>query len=129
VNTSAIWMLDIIIAVSMTLMTIAAIVLARWIVTFSKSLAATFGDIQRQTGDVESEVIRLMQSTQTSEHHFDELTKRLTKLAASADTVVKVLPSAVLNRNGSVLPRVFGVATSAVTAYKLFRPIFSRRRS
>jgi hypothetical protein len=121
--------LDIIIAVGMALTAIAAVVLAHRIATFSRGLAVTFGDIQRQTGDLESEVVRLMQSTQTSECQFDQLTKQLTKLAASADTVVKVLPSTVSNRYGGVLPGMFSAAVSAVSAYKVFRSILSRRRS
>ncbi len=128
-NTSAIWVLDIVIAVGMAIAAVAAVILARKITMLSKGLAATFGDIQRQTEDLETEVVRLMQSTQTSERHFDQLAKQLTKLAASADTVVKVLPSTVSNRNDNILSRMFGTAMSAVTAYKVFRSIFSRRRS
>lgn len=122
-------MLDIIIAVGMILAVVVSIIVSRRIMTFSKSLVATLGDIQRQAGELETEVVRLMQTTETSEHHFDQLTKQLTKLVVSADTVVKVLPSTLSNRNVSALPRMFGVAMSAVSAYKLFRSIFSRRRS
>jgi hypothetical protein len=129
VNTSAIWVLDIIITVGMILSAIAAAVLARRIAVLSKTVSATIDNVGRQAGNLEAEAVKLMQSTQTSEHHFDQLTKQLTKLAASTDTVVKVLPSTVWNRHGSTLPEMLSTATRAISAYKLVRSILSRRRS
>ncbi|MHB8071452.1 MAG: hypothetical protein ACYDHF_05825 [Candidatus Cryosericum sp.] len=128
-NTSAIWVLDIIIAVGMVLSATAAAILVRRIAVFSKTVLASLDNVGRQTGDLEAEAVKLMQSTQTSERHFDQLTKQLTKLAASTDTVVKVLPSTVWNRHGSALPGMLSTATRAVSAYKLVRSILSRRRS
>jgi len=129
VNTSAIWVLDIIIAVGMILAAVGMVVLARKMAAFSRILSATVADIGKQTIDLESEVTRLMQSTQTSERHFDRLTMQLAKLAASADTIVKVLPSTVSNRYGSALPGVLSTAVRAISAYKFVRSIISRRRS
>jgi len=129
VNTSAIWALDIIIALGMVLAGIGMVVLARRMAAFAKSLSATIQDIGKQTMDLESEVTRLMQSTQASEHHFDQLTRQLTKLAASTDTVVKALPSIASSRHGSALPEVLSTAARAVSVYKVVRSIISRRRS
>jgi len=129
VNTGAIWVLDIIVGVGMILAGIGMAFLARRIAAFSRSLSATVADMGRQTVDLESEVTRLMQSTQTSERHFDQLTTQLTRLAASTDTVVKALPSTVSNRYGSTLPRVLSTAVRVISAYKVVRSVISRRRS
>lgn len=128
-NTSAIWVLDIIVAVGMILAATGAVVLARKMAAFSRSLSATVAGIGKQTMDLKSEVSRLMQSTQTSERHFDQLTTQLTKLAASTDTVVKVLPSAVSNRYGNAIPGMLSTVVRAMSAYKVVRSIISRRRS
>lgn len=128
-NTGAIWVLDIIVGVGMILAGIGMAFLARRIAAFSRSLSATVADMGRQTVDLESEVTRLMQSTQTSERYFDQLTTQLTRLAASTDTVVKALPSTVSNRYGSTLPRVLSTAVRVISAYKVVRSVISRRRS
>jgi predicted PurR-regulated permease PerM len=128
-NMNAVWTLDIIIAVGMIFAAAGAIFLARKVAAFSRSLSTVLESIQRQAGDVQSEAISLMRSTQVSERHFDRLTGQLTKLAASADTVAKSLPSAASNQHGNILPRVFSMVMSVVSAYKFFRSIFSRRKS
>ena len=86
VNMNAIWVLDIVIALGMIFTTIAVLALGRKLGKFSKNLSATIVDVQKQADDLKSEAVRLMQSTQVSEQHFDRLARQLTKLTASADT-------------------------------------------
>jgi Sec-independent protein translocase protein TatA len=129
VNMTAIWVLDIVIALTMIFTTIAVLVLGRKLGEFSKSLSATIVDVQKQADDLKSEAVRLMQSTQVSEQHFDQLARQLTKLTASADIAVRALPAAASGRDSSRLPRMMGTAISAVSAYKIFKSIFLRRKS
>jgi Sec-independent protein translocase protein TatA len=108
---------------------IAVLVLGRKLGEFSKSFSATMGDVEKQADDLKSEAVRLMQSTQVSEQHFDQLTKQLTKLTASADMVVRALPATASGRDSGLLPRMMGTAISVVSAYKIFKSIFLRRKS
>ncbi len=129
VNMNAIWVLDIVIALGMIFTTIAVLALGRKLGEFSKSLSATIVDVQKQADDLKSEAVRLMQSTQVSEQHFDQLARQLTKLTASADMAVRALPAAASGRDSSLVPRMMGTAISAVSAYKIFKSIFLRRKS
>ena len=129
VNMTAIWVLDIVIALAMISTAIAILVLGRKLGEFSKSLSATIVDVQKQADDLKSEAVRLMQSTQVSEQHFDQLARQLAKLTASADIAVRALPAAASGRDSSRLPRMMGTAISAVSAYKIFKSIFLRRKS
>jgi uncharacterized protein YoxC len=126
---NAIWVLDIVIALGMIFTTIAVLALGRKLGEFSKSLSATIVDVQKQADDLKSEAVRLMQSTQVSEQHFDQLARQLTKLTASADMAVRALPAAASGRDSSLVPRMMGTAISAVSAYKIFKSIFLRRKS
>jgi len=129
VNTTAIWVLDIVIALSMISTAITVLVLGRKFGEFSKSLSATMVDVQRQAIDLKSEAVRLMQSTQVSEQHFDQLARQLMKLTASADTTVRALPVAAPGRDSGLLPRMMSTVVRAVSAYKIFKSIFLRRKS
>ena len=129
VNMNAIWVLDIVIALGMIFTTIAVLALGRKLGEFSKSFSATIVDVQKQADDLKSEAVRLMQSTQVSEQHFDQLARQLTKLTASADMAVRALPAAASHRDSGLLPRMMGTAISAVSAYKIFKSIFLRRKS
>jgi len=129
VNMNAIWVLDIVIALGMIFTTIAVLALGRKLGKFSKNLSATIVDVQKQADDLKSEAVRLMQSTQVSEQHFDQLARQLTKLTASADMAVRALPAAASHRDSGLLPRIMGTAISAVSAYKIFKSIFLRRKS
>jgi uncharacterized protein YoxC len=129
VNMNAIWVLDIVIALGMIFTTIAVLALGRKLGKFSKNLSATIVDVQKQADDLKSEAVRLMQSTQVSEQHFDQLARQLTKLTASADMAVRALPAAASHRDSGLLPRMMGTAISAVSAYKIFKSIFLRRKS
>ncbi|MCX6097910.1 MAG: hypothetical protein NTZ77_05470 [Caldiserica bacterium] len=128
-NTTAIWVLDIIITLGMISAAIAALVVGRKFAEFSKGLSATMVDVQKQAEDLKSEAVRLMQSTQVTEQHFDQLARQLTKLTASADTVVKALPAAASSKNSSLLPRIMSTLVGTVSAYKIFKSIFLRRKS
>jgi hypothetical protein len=129
VNTTAIWVLDIVIALSIISTAITVLVLGRKFGEFSKSLSATMVDVQRQAIDLKSEAVRLMQSTQVSEQHFDQLARQLMKLTASADTTVRALPVAAPGRDSGLLPRMMSTVVRAVSAYKIFKSIFLRRKS
>jgi uncharacterized protein YoxC len=129
VNMTAIWVLDIIIALGMISAAIAVLALGRKLGEFSKSLSATVADVQKQADDLKSEAVRLMQSTQVSEQHFDRLASQLTKLTASADTAVRALPVAASRRDSRLLPRVTSTVVGVVSAYKFFKSIFPRRKS
>jgi len=129
VNMNAIWVLDIVIALGMIFTTIAVLALGRKLGKFSKNLSATIVDVQKQADDLKSEAVRLMQSTQVSEQHFDQLARQLTKLTASTDMAVRALPAAASRRDSGLLPRMMGTAISAVSAYKIFKSIFLRRKS
>ena len=129
VNMNAIWVLDIVIVLGMIFTTIAVLALGRKLGKFSKNLSATIVDVQKQADDLKSEAVRLMQSTQVSEQHFDQLARQLTKLTASADMAVRALPAAASHRDSGLLPRMMGTAISAVSAYKIFKSIFLRRKS
>ena len=129
VNMNAIWVLDIVIALGMIFTTIAVLALGRKLGKFSKNLSATIVDVQKQADDLKSEAVRLMQSTQVSEQHFDQLARQLTKLTASADMAVRALPAAASHRDSGLLPRMMGTAISVVSAYKIFKSIFLRRKS
>jgi Sec-independent protein translocase protein TatA len=117
VNMNAIWVLDIVIVLGMISAAIVVLILGRKLGEFSKSFSATMVDMQEQADDLKSEAVRLMQSTQVSEQHFDQLTRQLTKLTASA------------GRDGGLLPRMLGTAISVVSAYRIFKSIFLRRKS
>jgi uncharacterized protein YoxC len=129
VNMTAIWILDIIIALGMISAAIAVLALGRKLGEFSRSLSATMADVQKQADDLKSEAVRLMQSTQVSEQHFDRLASQLTKLTASADTAVRALPAAASGRDSRLLPRVMSTAVGVVSAYKFLKSIFPRRKS
>jgi len=129
VNMAAIWVLDIVIALGMISTAIAVLTLGHKLGEFSKSLSGTMVDVQKQADDLKSEAVRLMQSTQVSEQHFDQLTRQLTKLTASADMAVRALPAAASGRDSGLLPRMISTAVRVVSAYKIFKSIFLRRRS
>jgi N-acetylmuramic acid 6-phosphate (MurNAc-6-P) etherase len=129
VNITAIWVLDIVIALGMISTAITVLVLGRKFGEFSKSFSATMVDVQRQAIDLKSEAVRLMQSTQVSEQHFDQLARQLMKLTASADTAVRALPVAASGRDSGLLPRMMSTVVRAVSAYKIFKSIFLRRKS
>jgi Sec-independent protein translocase protein TatA len=128
VNMNAIWVLDVVIVLGMISAAIAVFILGRKLGEFSKSLSATMGDVRKQADDLNSEAVRLMQSTHVSEQHLDQLTRQLTKLTASADMAVRVLPAGASGRDG-LLPRMLGTAISVVSAYRIFKSIFLRRKS
>ncbi|HWQ21761.1 MAG TPA: hypothetical protein VN478_03440 [Clostridia bacterium] len=128
-NAAAIWVLDIIIALGLIFMAVAALVVGRKLQEFSKSLSATMASVGHQADELQSEAIRLMQSTQVSEQHFDQLSRQLVKLTASADTVVKALPAVASGRDSGLLPRVMSTVVGVVSAYRFFRNIFPRRKS
>ncbi|MBA4365231.1 MAG: hypothetical protein C0398_04395 [Coprothermobacter sp.] len=129
VNMTAIWVLDIVIALGMISAAIAVLALGRKLGEFSKSISATMVDVRKQADDLKSEAVRLMQSTQVSEQHFDRLARQLTKLTASADTAVRALPAAASGRDGGLLPRMMSTVVRVVSAYKFFKFIFLRRKS
>lgn len=129
VNTNAIWVLDIVIALGMVFMAVAALVIGRKLGEFSKSLSATIAGVQGQADELKSEAIRLMQSTQVTEQHFDQLTRQLMKLTASADTVVKALPAVASGRGNGLVPRLMSTAVGIMSAYRFFKTIFLRRKS
>ncbi|MFZ2413105.1 MAG: hypothetical protein WAW16_02645 [Candidatus Cryosericum sp.] len=128
-NTNAIWVLDIVIALGMVFMAVAALVIGRKLGEFSKSLSATIAGVQGQADELKSEAIRLMQSTQVTEQHFDQLTRQLMKLTASADTVVKALPAVASGRGNGLVPRLMSTAVGIMSAYRFFKTIFLRRKS
>jgi len=128
-NTIAIWVLDVIIALGMISSAIAALVLGRKLAQFSRSMSDAVADARRQADELKSEALRLMQSTQVTEQHFDHLARQLTKLTASADTVVKALPAAASGRNSGLLPRVMSAFVGTVSAYRFVKTIFPRRKS
>jgi uncharacterized protein YoxC len=128
VNMTAIWVLDIVIALAMISTAIAILVLGRKLGEFSKSLSSTMVDVQKQADDLKSEAVRLMQSTQVSEQHFDQLARQLMKLTASADMTVRALPAAASGRNSGLLPRMMSTVVRAVSAYEVFKSIFLRRK-
>jgi uncharacterized protein YoxC len=129
VNMTAIWVLDIVIALGMISAAIAVLALGRKLGEFSKSISATMVDVRKQADDLKSEAVRLMQSTQVSEQHFDRLARQLTKLTASADTAVRALPAAASGRDSGLLPRMMSTVVRVVSAYKFFKFIFLRRKS
>jgi hypothetical protein len=129
VNMTAIWVLDIVIALGMISAAIAVLTLGRRLEEFSKGLSATMVDVQKQADDLKSEAIRLMQSTQVSEQHFDRLARQLTKLTTSADIAVRALPAAASGRDSGLLPRMMSTVIRAVSAYKFFKSILLRRKS
>jgi uncharacterized protein YoxC len=129
VNTTAIWVLDIVIALGMVFMAVAALVIGRKLGEFSKSLSTTIVGVQGQADELKSEAIRLMQSTQVTEQHFDQLTRQLVKLTASADRVVKALPAVASGRDNGLLPRFMSTAVGVISAYRFFKTIFLRRKS
>jgi Sec-independent protein translocase protein TatA len=129
VNMTAIWVLDIVIALGMISAAIAVLALGRKLGEFSKSISATMVDMRKQADDLKSEAVRLMQSTQVSEQHFDRLARQLTKLTASADTAVRALPAAASGRDSGLLPRMMSTVVRVVSAYKFFKFIFLRRKS
>ncbi|MCX6063781.1 MAG: hypothetical protein NTV26_06345 [Caldiserica bacterium] len=128
-NTTAIWVLDIVITLGMISAAIATLVLGRKVAQFSKNLSGAMADVRKQADDLKSEALRLMQSTQVTEQHFDQLARQLTKLTASADMVVKALPAAASSRNSGLLPRIMSTLVGTVSAYKFFKTIFLRRKS
>ena len=128
-NTTAIWVLDIVITLGMISAAIATLVLGRKVAQFSKNLSGAMADVCKQADDLKSEALRLMQSTQVTEQHFDQLARQLTKLTASADMVVKALPAAASSRNSGLLPRIMSTLVGTVSAYKFFKTIFLRRKS
>ncbi|MFA4931654.1 MAG: hypothetical protein WC625_01880 [Caldisericia bacterium] len=129
VNMTAIWVLDIVIALGMISAAIAVLALGRKLGEFSKSISATMVDVRKQADDLKSEAVRLMQSTQVSEQHFDRLARQLTKLTTSADTAVRALPAAASGRDSGLLPRMMSTVVRVVSAYKFFKFIFLRRKS
>lgn len=129
VNMTAIWVLDIVVALGMISAAIAVLALGRKLGEFSKSISATMVDVRKQANDLKSEAVRLMQSTQVSEQHFDRLARQLTKLTASADTAVRALPAAASGRDSGLLPRMMSTVVRVVSAYKFFKFIFLRRKS
>jgi Sec-independent protein translocase protein TatA len=129
VNLTAIWVLDIVIVLGMISAAIAVLVLGRKLGEFSKSISATVVDVRKQADDLKSEAVRLMQSTQVSEQHFDRLARQLTKLTASADTAVRALPAAASGRDSRLLPRMMSTVVGVVSAYKFLKSIFPRRKS
>ncbi|MCX6085382.1 MAG: hypothetical protein NTX94_02945 [Caldiserica bacterium] len=128
-NTTAIWVLDVIMTIGMTFAAIAALVIGRKVAQFSRSLSGAMADVRKQAEDLKSEAVRLMQSTEVTEQHFAQLARQLTKLTASADTVVKALPAAASSRNGGLLPRVMSTFVGTLSAYRFFKTIFLRRKS
>jgi Sec-independent protein translocase protein TatA len=129
VDMTAIWVLDVVIALGMISAAVAVLTLGRKLGDFSKSLSATVADVRKQADDLQSEAVRLMQSTQVSEQHFDRLASQLTKLTASADTAVRALPAAASGRDSRLLPRVMSTVVGVVSAYKFLKSIFPRRKS
>ena len=129
VNTTAIWVLDAIIVLGMVFMAVAALAIGRKLGEFSKGLSATIAGVQGQADELKSEAVRLMQSTEVSEQHFDQLSRQLMKLTASADTVVRALPAVASGRDSGVLPRIMSTAVGAISAYRFFKTIFLRRKS
>ncbi len=129
VNTTAIWVLDIVIALGMVFMAVAGLIIGRKLAEFSKSLSATIANVQGQADELKSEAVRLMQSTQVTEQHFDQLTRQLVKLTASADTVVKALPAVASGRDNGLLPRLMSTAVGVISAYRFFKTIFLRRKT
>jgi type II secretory pathway component PulF len=85
--------------------------------------------VQGQADELKSEAVRLMQSTQVTEQHFDQLTRQLVKLTASADTVVKALPAVASGRDNGLLPRLMSTAVGVISAYRFFKTIFLRRKT
>lgn len=129
VNTTAIWVLDVIVGLGMVFAVITVLALGRKLGELLASLSATMVDVQKQADDLKSEAVRLMQSTQVSERHFDQLTRQLTKLTTSADMAVRAVPSASSGRDSGLLPRMMSMVLRAVSGYEFFKSIFLRRKS
>jgi len=128
-NTTAIWVLDIVITLGMISAAIAALVLGRKVAQCSRNLSGAMADVRKHADDLKSEAVRLMQSTQVSEQHFDQLARQLTKLTTSADMAVRALPAAASGRDSGLLPRTITAVVRVVSAYKFFKFIFLRRKS
>jgi uncharacterized protein YoxC len=127
-NTTALWVLDAIVALGMIGAAIAIVSIWRALQQLAQTVSATMTDLQNQVGDVKEEAVNLMRSTEVTEHHFDQLAERLSRLTSSTDAVVRVLPAMAVRRDHSVLPRMLGDVARAMSAVRFVKSIFLRRK-
>jgi len=127
-NTTAIWVLDGIIAVGMIGAAIAIVSIGRTLQELSRRVSAAIADLQKQAADLKAETVDLMRSTQMTEHHFDQLVDRLSKLTSSTDAVVRVLPDMASRRNGGTLLRMVSTIVRTAAATRFLKSIFLRRK-
>lgn len=127
-NTTALWVLDAIIALGMLAAAVAAIRIGRALRKLSGNVSAAMTDLQKQVGDLKDEAINLMRSTEVTEHHVDQLAERLSRLTSSTDAVVRILPAVATGGGRNALTRMIGVAAQAVSAVGFVKSIFLRRK-
>jgi len=127
-NTTAVWVLDGIIALGMIGAAIAIVNIGRILQELSGRVSAAMADLQKQASDLKAETVDLMRSTQTTEHHFDQLADRLSRLTSSTDAVVRALPDMASGRHRSTLSAMVGTIARTAAAARFLKSIFQRRK-
>ncbi|MCE5193714.1 MAG: hypothetical protein ABFD13_07720 [Candidatus Cryosericum sp.] len=127
-NTTAIWVLDGIIAMGMIGAAIAIVSIGRTLQELSRRVSAAIADLQKQAADLKAETVDLMRSTQMTEHHFDQLADRLSKLTSSTDAIVRVVPDMASRRNGGTLLSMVSTIVRTAAATRFLKSIFLRRK-
>lgn len=127
-NSTALWVLDAIVALGMIGAAIAMVAVGRTLRRLSSRVSEAMADLQKQAADLSSEAVSLMRSTQSTQRHVEQLTDRLSHLTSSTDTVVRVLPAVASDRNRGTLSGIVGTMARAVAVAKFMKSIFPRRK-
>lgn len=125
----AIWVLDIIFAAGLILGLVGVVVLSRKLSALAGGVSREIGDIGRQADELKSEALRLMQATQVSERHLDELTQQLARLSSTATSAVQTLSASASSREGDYLSRVVHVVVRVLPVIGMVKSVFSRRKA
>ena len=128
-SSAAIWVLDIIFAAGLILGLVAVVVLSRKVSALARGLSHEIGDIARQAGELKSEALRLMQATQVSERHLDELTQQLARLSSTATGAVQTLSASASSREEDYLSKVVHAVVRVIPVIGMVRSVFSRRKA
>ncbi|HNW84316.1 MAG: hypothetical protein ABFC79_00410 [Candidatus Cryosericum sp.] len=128
-SSAAIWVLDIIFATGLVLALVAALVLSRKLSALAQVLSHQIGDIGRQAGELKSEALLLMQATQVSERHLDELTQQLARLSSTATKAVGTLSTSASSREEDYLSKVVHAVVRVIPVIGMVRSVFSRRKA
>lgn len=127
-NTTAIWVLDVIVGVGTLAVVASLIIVGRRVSELSRSMTSAAAEIRAQVGDLMNETTLLMQSTRVSEGEFNRLARQFTRFGASAETAVRILPLATSGTAGSIA-KVANVIMGISAGYRVLKSILKRRKS